>query len=347
MRYCNDIAITKTVIHVIDSNADEPLLGNKLLELDEETYMYLHNHIYRALNNDSNRRGEFLIKTSLVHTKLNEMLSSDDFVEHTKVLASHLFKVVKNTLSAPSGDLIALECVVEGHKVLGLLFMEYNTSFTHDIKFEECEFHVDLKQYTVSLPNQSQRLTRFVFFGESTLLNRHERSYDMVMMERKQLDENGEEVSFFISDFLQATVVLDNCDVTRLFRKSTERWIRRNMKESIGHAIDIRSELDDQYVNNVEIDIQSTVESVIDSVEERDKFLMDLEKAGVDTDGAFEIDKKWTGKKLKVKTIKTDTGFSIKGDFDIFDDTSRLEIQYNGDGTVNYVIKQVRNIHQS
>lgn len=347
MRYCSDIAITKTVIHVIDSNADEPLLGDKLIELDEETYMYLHGHIHRGLNSDSNRRGEFLINTSCVYRELNEMLVADDFVEHSKTIANHLFKVVKNTLSAPSGDLIVVECMIDGQKVLGLMFMEYKTSFTHDIKFNERQFSVDLKAYTVSLPPQGQRLRRFAFFSESSLLEKHEKNYDMVMMERTQLDESGEPVEFFIADFLQATVVLDNCDVTRLFRSSAERWLRKNMKEEIDRAIDVRAELDEQYINNVEVDIKSTVGYVIDTVEEQEKFLMNLEKAGVDTDQAFEIDKKWTGKKLKHKTIKTDTGFSIKGDHDIFEDSSRIEIQYNGDGTVNYIIKQVRNIHQS
>jgi hypothetical protein len=167
------------------------------------------------------------------------------------------------------------------------------------------------------------------------------------MMERTSLDENGEKVEFFISDFLQATVVLDYSDVTKLFRNQTEKWMRKNMKENIGKAIDVRLELDDKYVNNAEIDIKDTVNNVIDSIEEREKFLMNLEKAGVDTDQPFEIDKKWVGKKLKMKNLKTDTGFTIKGDFDIFEDSSRFEVQYNGDGTVNYIIKQVRNIHQT
>ena len=346
MRYCSDIAITKTIIHVIDGNGDEPLLGNSLLELDEETYMYLHNHIHRALNSESNNRGEFLIETSPVYVELLAMIGDDEFVSHSRKLAEKLFKVVKSTLSAPSGDLIVMECVVEGKKVLGLLFMEYKTSFTHEIKFDETEFLVDIKPQTISLPEKGQRLSRFAFFGESLLYERHERIYDLVMMERKNLDENGEPVEFFISDYLQATVVLDNTDTTRLFRSSTEKWLRRNMKEDIGKAIDARLELDEQYINGLEIDIQETVGNVIDTVEEREKFLMNLEKAGVDTDTAIEIDKKYVGKRFKQKTLKTDTGFTIKGDFDIFEDSSRIETQYNGDGTVNYIIKQVRNIHQ-
>jgi len=344
MRFCEDVAITKTIVHVIDGNGDEPLLGASLLELDEETYMYLHNHIHKALNSDGNARGEFLINTSLVYTECQGMMGESDFIDASANIANHLFKVVKNTLSAPSGDLVVVELVVEGKKGIGILFMEYKTSFVHDIIFEESMFKVELKPQTISLPPKGQRLGKFAFFGEHI---GNESPYELIMMERTSLDENGEKVEFFISDFLQATVVLDYSDVTKLFRNQTEKWLRKNMKEDIGKAIDVRLELDEKYVSNAEIDIKDTVNNVIDSIEERDKFLMNLEKAGVDTDQAFEIDKKWVGKKFKMKNLKTDTGFTIKGDFDIFEDSSRFEVQYNGDGTVNYIIKQVRNIHQT
>lgn len=344
MRYCEDVAITKTIVHVIDGNGDEPLLGTSELDLDEETYMYLHNHIHKALNSDGNARGEFLINTSPVYTECIGMMGEGDFVAGSANIANHLFKVVKNTLGAASGDIVVLELVVEGKKGLGILFMEYKTSFAHDIKFEESMFKVELKPQTISLPPKGQRLGKFAFFGESTS---HESPYELIMMERTSLDENGEKIEFFISDFLQATVVLDYSDVTKLFRNQTERWLRKNMKEDIGKAIDVRLELDEQYVSNAEIDIQETVNNVIESIEEREKFMMMLEKAGVDTDKPFEVDKKWVDRKFKMKNLKTDTGFTIKGEFDIFEDASRFEVQYNGDGTVNYLIKQVRNIHQT
>lgn len=344
MRFCEDIAITKTIVHVIDGNGDEPLLGASLLELDEETYMYLHNHIHKALNNNMNSRGEFLINTGLVYKQCFEMVDGSDFIEASARIAKHLFKIVKNTLSAPSGDLVVVEIVVEGKRGIGILFMEYKTSFIHDIKFEESMFKVDLKPQTIALPHKGQRLGKFAFFGEGSS---DIRPYELIMMEKTSLDENGEKVEFFISDFLQASIVADNTDITKIFRGATEKWIRKNMKENIGGAIESRATLDEQYINDAEIDIKGTLNGVIDSIEEREKFLMNLEKAGIDTETPFEVDKKWIGKKLKEKTIKTDTGFTLKGDYDIFDDTSRIEIQYNGDGTVNYIIKQVRNIHQS
>lgn len=347
MRYCKDIAITKAIMHVIDRNADEPLLGNELIELEQETYMYLHNHIDKALNSDSNNRGEFLTNNTTVFKAFDAIFDDGDFLGHSKKIAEHLFKTVKQTLGAPSGDLIILECIIEGVKVIGVLFMEYKTSFTHDITFAETEFVVNLKAQTISLPPKGQRLSRCAFFSESSLLDRSNKSYDLVMMEKPNYDENGESVEFFKDDFLQATIILDNTDITRIIRIGIEKWLRKNCKENINKAIEARLNIDEQYISGVEIDIKEMVTEVIESIEEKEKFLMALEKAGVDTDQAFEIDKKYVNKKLRKKTIITDTGFSIKGDYELFEDASRLDIQYNGDGTVNYILKQVRNIKQS
>jgi len=346
LRGCEDLAIIKTVVHVIDGNGEEPILGTNLLELDEETYMYLHNHIKKALCNEGNFRGEFLIENSCVkvNTESNFEFEEDYFVESSKDIADHMFKVVKNTLGAPSGDLVVVEIIADGKKAIGMMFMDYKTSFVHDIKFEDKEFKVELKPNTISLPQKGRKLSNFAFYGKST---DPDCNYELIMAEKHSIDENGEKVEFFISDFLQATVVLDSSDITRLFRNQTEKWLRKNVKEDIGKAIDCRMEIDERYINNAQIDIKETVNDFIDSIEEREKFLMNLEKAGVDTDQPFEVDKKWVGSKFKSKQIKTDTGFSIKGDFDVFEDSSRFEIQYNGDGTINYIIKQVRNIYQS
>lgn len=58
----------------------------------------------------------------------------------------------------------------------------------------------------------------------------------------------------------------------------------------------------------------------------------------------FEVDKHWIESKMKVKELKTDTGLVIKGDYDLFKDSQRINMKKNGDGTIDYIIKNVRNI---
>ena len=52
MDYINDININEAVIHVLDSNASEPILNEYKLELNEDVYKFLYKHIEKCLKYD-------------------------------------------------------------------------------------------------------------------------------------------------------------------------------------------------------------------------------------------------------------------------------------------------------
>ena len=52
MEYINDININEAVIHILDSNGEEPVLNEYSLELDEDIYKFLYKHIEKCLKDD-------------------------------------------------------------------------------------------------------------------------------------------------------------------------------------------------------------------------------------------------------------------------------------------------------
>ena len=52
MEYINDINIQEAVIHVLDSNSGEPILNEYKLEINEDVYKYLYNHIEKSLKSE-------------------------------------------------------------------------------------------------------------------------------------------------------------------------------------------------------------------------------------------------------------------------------------------------------
>ena len=341
MRFCEDLNIKKVVIHVMDQNGDEPVMGDSLVELDSDSYEYLYNHILKVLSSDNNNRGEFLNENGIVYNSVKEMILNDDFLEGSRKIGEFLFKVLKSVKGSLSGDLVILELSIDGETVIGILFLEYKTSFVHDIRFREDSLAVDIKAQTIALPPVGQRLSRCAFIKMPSI-----DSIELIMLERPNLDEDGERVEYFVEKFIQGTIVLDNYDITRIFKEQSERWVRKNLKSDINKATEIRSEIDDKYINSVDVDIEDVANQITDSLDEKEKFLMELEKKGIDVNDQFEIDKRFVQKKYKQKNIKTDTGFSIRGEFDFFSDSSRFEMKVNGDGTVNYIIKGVRNVRE-
>ena len=57
MRFCEDLIIKKATVHVMDQNGDEPIIGDSLVDLDNDSYEYLYNHILKVLSSDNNNRG--------------------------------------------------------------------------------------------------------------------------------------------------------------------------------------------------------------------------------------------------------------------------------------------------
>jgi hypothetical protein len=59
-------------------------------------------------------------------------------------------------------------------------------------------------------------------------------------------------------------------------------------------------------------------------------------------DENFSIDKKWVEKKLKKRSIKTDTGFDVKGNLIDFEDPMKYSVRQNPDGSIDITIKNVK-----
>lgn len=56
-----------------------------------------------------------------------------------------------------------------------------------------------------------------------------------------------------------------------------------------------------------------------------------------------EVDKQWVENKLKRVRLKIDKDIDVYINEETYDDSSRFEIVRNGDGTINIVIKHIKN----
>ena len=54
MEYINDININEAVIHILDSNGEEPILNEYNLELDENIYEFLYKHLEKCFKDGDN-----------------------------------------------------------------------------------------------------------------------------------------------------------------------------------------------------------------------------------------------------------------------------------------------------
>lgn len=342
LRNIEEVSIERAIVHVLDKNSDTPLLTDSELELEPAITAFLSHHILKSLSSEKNRKLKMFNPSGVVYGSLMKVYEEEDaFVEASKSIAEWLFKCMQEHPLIPSADLIVSQFMSGSERFIAVMKMDYQPSFVHDIQYTEDGFQVDLVSQEISLPSMSQRLNKAAFFKKP-----EDDAYDVVVIDQPIKAEDGSIIEYFQKTFIQASFVVDHMDKTRIVRDQMEKWIRSNMKDDIRNSIDARKDVESVFVNSGELNVGQLTENVIDDPAKREKFIENMERKGVDTDDAFTIDKKWVAKKFKTKAIKTDTGFTIRGPFENFHDNMKIEVEYNGDGTVNYIIKNVRNISE-
>lgn len=342
LRRADQFEIDKAIIHVLDKNAEAPILNQAELPLSQQVLEFIGGHIHKLLSDEDNIKAKLFNERGVVYNGVIEMIEDDNaFVLASHKIADYFFRVIKQYPAVPSCDLMIVQVTFEGVPAMCLLKLDYQKSVEHEIGFEGESFQIGLAFQETTLPGAKQKVS-----CGAVIKMPGQDLEDLVAVERIVKGEDGEPVEFFIKEILQANRVVDHLDKTKMFHKQMENWVRKNVKNEMDKAIGIREDLQELYTHQVEVSVQEVANDLIDDQEQREKFIENLEVAGFDTEDTFELDKPYLEKKLKSKAIKTDTGFVIRGGTDLYQDSSKFELKYNGDGTVNYIIKNVRNISQ-
>ncbi len=341
MRDINSISIEKAIVHVLDKNSDKPIFTDVEQDIDEDVHEFLAKHILKCLQDDENRKAKFRIGMNIVKEASEEMLGNDDtFIEASKKITNKLFNIMKSNNSISSCDLVICIFASEDARYIGILKLDYQKTFIHQIEYIENNFKISIVPQDIGLPNMNQKLQKSVFIGERG----DDNEYDMIILDKQNYSEDSDIALFFVEDFLNSEVITDNRDKTKVLKKAVEKWTRKNLKDDFENANKLREEVNNALLNESTVDLGAIREKVLEEESIRESLKTDLEEKGFEVNEAFEVDKQWVAKKMKKKTVKTDTGFDIKSDFEIFNDLSKYQIKRNGDGTVDLIVKNVRNI---
>lgn len=339
MRYIKDILVEKAILHVVDVNADEAILTTKNLDINEDVEEFVRKHVVKSLNDEETFTARFLSADVTVAKLVQSVIDdTENFIQSSQDLTKRMFDLIKKT-EIPSGDMLFVQYISDDQRCFGIMKLDYQMSYMHDITFNEEELHIGLISQEVGLPSVGQRLKKCVFFTKAP-----ESELEMIVVDKKQkLEESNE--NYFVEKYLEAVVISDDTDKTRRFRATIEKWSKKNLTDDITAATDVRETINDMLLENKSVDINQVVNNVLESrPNERESLAEAIHDAGYRDGSSFEVDRQWVDKKMKSKHIKTDTGITIRGEFELFRDNHKFVVKNNGDGTVDYIIKNVRNV---
>jgi hypothetical protein len=341
LEYIKEVNINEAIIHVLDNNADEPILNEYALDLDEEKYNYLLKHIQKCLKDEEIKYGIFNEGVSIVKDLSQEYLNGENnLLVVSKELAKQMFILMRTKGSIPSCDLIMVSFTTEFGPILGIFKMDYIKNYVHTIEFVDNKLGIDIVPQYTGLPGSSQRVEKCAFIKPI----RNENTFDLMIIDKKSKNKESEEYgsNYFTENYLGCTVFDNERDVTKKFVKSAEKWTQNTFPENADKAEVVRSAIKRKLKEEDKIDIRELSEEMFpENNEIKEKFVEFIAEQGISEN--INLDKQWIDKRMKRVRLKIDKDIDLYVNEETYNDDSRFEIQRNGDGTINMVIKHVTN----
>ena len=342
MEYINDINIQEAVIHILDSNGEEPILNEYTLDLNEDIYKFLHKHIEKCFKDEELKTAIFNEGRNITREIVQDYLNGldDSIMGLSQELGRQLFAIMKGNINIPPCDLVIASLLTDGGPMIGILKMDYIKNFTHAVEFVDNKIGIGIVPQSAGLPGSGQRIQKAAFIKPI----REGQSYDLLVIDkqRKTKDDDEYGANYFINSYLGCTIVPNNRDITKTFLKATESWTRSNIKEDADKAEIIRSTVKDKLKNEESIDIQQLSSELFENEPEtKVEFSNFIKGHGIDNE--VNVDKTWIEKKLKRVRLKIDKDIDLYINEEAYNDNTKFEIQRNGDGSINMIIKHVIN----
>jgi len=341
MEYINDININEAVIHILDSNGEEPVLNEYSLELDEDIYKFLYRHIEKCLKDDELKYARFNTERNIVKEVVQDYLNGidSDLINLSKELARQLFVIMKGNINIPTGDLIIVSITTDQGPMIGILKMDYVKNFTHEIQFVDQKIGIGIVPQVAGLPGSGQKIQKAAFLKPI----REDEKYNLMILDKQKSSKEDEYgANYFINTFLGASIIINERDMTKTFVKAAENWTRKNITEDAGKAEEIRTAIKTKLKAEDTINIESFSEELFNEHPQvKEDFSNYIKQQGLSEEVA--VDRTWVDKKLTRVRLNIDKQIDLYINEDTYHDSSKFEIQRNGDGTINLIVKNVMN----
>ncbi|MDZ4993925.1 nucleoid-associated protein [Clostridium perfringens] len=342
MEYVNDINIMEAVIHILDSNSDEPILNEYKIDLTDDVYKFIYKHVEKGLKSEDLKYAIFNPERHVVKEVSQEYLNgvNRDIVEVSQELARQMFYIMKGNNNIPSCDLITVSISTDQGPMLGILKMDYIKNFTHKVDFVDDKIGIGIVEQSAGLPASGQKVQKCAFIKPI----RDDQDINLMVIDKQRKSSEDDEygANYFINNYLGCTVIQNERDMTKTFVKATETWTRNNIIEDAEKAENIRTKIKGKLKEEEVINIEELSRELFNEEPMmKENFTTFVRGQGLEED--IEIDKLWVEKKMKRTRLKIDKEIDLYIDDEAYHDESKFEIIRNGDGSINMVIKNIKN----
>lgn len=333
MEYVRDISIIDAVINVLDRSSEEPVFNNFKLTLTDHIYKFLYKHCENLFKSDDLQYAVYTDEQRAVKDVTQEFLmgKNTNIVEMAKEHTREFFYNMKDN-SVDNCDLITMYISTDQGAMIGILKMDYANNFMHKVSVVDDKHYVDIVQQALSLPGTVRKIKKAAFMKPAR---------DGQIVDAMIVNRSGREVdnNYFIDKFLGCKLIKNKRDETRRFMIAVEEFIKRNI-ENVGDAIDIRNEIKNKLKFEDSIDLAELAQEIFEDEEKIDLFNEFMGNQSLDR---IDVDKNFVDKKLKKVRLNVDRELDMYLSAEYYNDFNKFKVVRNGDGTVDIVLKGIKN----
>lgn len=318
--------IDKFTVHILDIDMEKPMLtdfvGKNFFDVDK----FLKKLIKKHKKSSETMKAKWKEYDTTVKNCCNAILEGEEsFVGCSKEIAAYYYHLMKEHNKSEPVTLIICKYIEDnGYNSIAIIKLENKITYNTSIDYINEKFNVNIIENTKTL---STTLRQCAVIHEKDLAC----TFDLTVLEKED-----EKQSVFIKNFLEADLIRDDTYKTKVFIDLASMFIDVSFGEEMEKkekAINLLHNMLDRTTNmdinqfiiksNIDGDLQGTLKKY-------------------DIIDRFNIDKQVVEKEFTQRSIKTDTGFTIKGKMTAFEDESKYKLVTNDDGTTDLVVKNIK-----
>ena len=237
-------------------------------------------------------------------------------------------------IDIPAADLAVILFRYQEQDYMGLLKMNYKSSYTHFTVSDLGENTNDIIMQKALLPSESQRLSEAAVIDLETM--------DIQLLEKKY-DINGTKVNYMSELFLKCHAPLSQKARLNIVAKAVEQVNNKYFdKEDIDRKMEVKKIIHNELEESGALNVETIKEKVFKDNEDMKKdFEEKIEKYHLDESVEIRPQNKQTVKKFERQHLKTDTGIEITIPMDQYGNNENVEFFTNPDGTISVMIKNI------
>lgn len=334
----NDVVVHRTIVHYLNKETETLLLTDYENTSNVDLVKDFKKILKSVSKNEYSRKAVFEDYENNEIKKYAEAIiyNENSFVENSKEIAKKLYDIMQLSETIESGCLAIGLFTVNDEKQVGIFKIGFKKSYTKEIKQMDgnrCRVNMIKKD---DLIPESMTTTQSAIIGESGVND----EYHLLVLDKNAEKEKLD--SDFIQKFLETHKVEDDVYRTKVLKETVENFIVNAYADNVKKGEDIRSYFTKTLRDEMVVTPNEVVDAIIEDEDKKEVLVEVLNEKIENLDGAMELDKTWIDKKIKNRSFKTDTGFSVKGKMEDFEDPMKYSLTKNPDGSVNIVLKNIK-----